>query len=177
MGLPAGWSVPAVTPTYVLCGRPGGEGRSVCHPPSGAWLGGGGERGEGGRSASVRPSASLGCAPKRAYRRCLVHGGCGLHAAQVCVRPCPCAPPQECRPVEVTLGVVGRRFWGARRKGLVGLLPGCRGPRGQGAPLARRWGYRADVTLARLRHSVGRCGEERWERRTPRRPPSVPRCL
>ena len=44
----------------------GGGGRSVCRPPSMVWLGGPGGRGAGGCSASVRPSAFLARAPKRA---------------------------------------------------------------------------------------------------------------
>ena len=47
-------------------GGGGGGGRLVCRPPSGARLGGPGGRGVGGRSASVRPSASLRRVPKRA---------------------------------------------------------------------------------------------------------------
>ena len=91
-------------------------GRFVCRPPSGAWLGGPGVRGAGGRSALVRPSASLGPALKRASSASLspwrvwfpyCSGSCPCAAARMRSAGCPCAPARDCRPVEVTVGVAG----------------------------------------------------------------------
>ena len=88
--------------------------------------------GAGGRSASVRPSASLGRAPKGASLASLCPwrpwspycpGSCSCASALMRSAVCQCAPAQDCRPVEVTV---------ARRMGLVALVPGYRGPPGGG---------------------------------------------
>ena len=147
----------------------------MCRPPSGAWLGGPGRRGAGGRSASVRPSASLGRAPKRALLASLsswrvwspyCSGSCPRAATRIWSAGRPCTPARDCKPVGVTVGVGGWQFGGAWRMGPVALLPGCRSPLGGGgAPLARRGGYRANVPLAGLQHPAGWVGGEGGERR------------
>ena len=92
-------------------------GRGVFVPPSLKGVLGGPEEPEsGGRSASVRPSASLGRAPKQASLASLspwkvwsayCSGWCPCAAARMQSAGCPCALAQDCRPVEVSVGVGG----------------------------------------------------------------------
>ena len=106
-----GQLLPSRPSTCRAGGRGGGGLRQCAALPRG--------RGAVGRSASVRPSASLGWALKRAswaspspWRAWSQYcsGSCPRAAALMRSAGCPCAPVQGCRPVEVTLGVGGRRF-------------------------------------------------------------------
>ena len=105
-----------VRPGRSGAGGVGGVGGGAVCVPSGAWLGGPGGRGTGGRCASVCPSASLGRAPKRASSASLspwrvwspyCSGSCPCAAARMRFAGCPCAPAPDCRHVEVAVEVGG----------------------------------------------------------------------
>ena len=114
-GLAAGGSFWPSRPP--MCREGGGRGgRSVCCPPRGRGSGAPGGRGEGGRSASVRPPASLGRATKRVSWASLsswrglfpcFSGSCLRAAARMRSAGCPCAPVQDYRTVVVTGGPGG----------------------------------------------------------------------
>ena len=120
----------------------GREGGSVCHPPSGASLGGPG----GGRHGIALPR-SVPLPPLGGHHIAPVRVGalpprCGL-------RGCACVPAQDCRPVEVTVQAGGRRFRDARRMGPVALGSGRRCPLPWGVPLAEWGGCRGQRPLSR----------------------------
>ena len=98
------WAVRPLLGGPVRPGRSGSwgvGGRSVCRPPSGAWLGGPGARGAGGCSASVRPSPALEQAPRRALSALLspwrmwspyCSGWCPCASVRARSEGCPCIP-------------------------------------------------------------------------------------
>ena len=113
----------------------------------------------------------------------LLTGSCSRAAARMRSAGCPCAPAQDSRPVEVTVGPGGRWFWGCAAYGPSGAPPRVPRPSrgGEGSSLARRGGAQGRHPLrappAFRRQGEGEGGEGGGLAGAPCCPPRVHRCL